>query len=58
MNKSTTFVRTGETVTRQCPNLFMFVDGRELVSAQCLLRVIFIEAMRERGWRAFAASST
>jgi hypothetical protein len=48
MNKSTTFVRAGESVSRQCPNLFMFADGRELVSAQYLLRIIFIEAMRTR----------
>ncbi len=28
-------VRAAEPVRRQCPNLLTFVDGRELVSAQC-----------------------
>ena len=34
MNKATS-VRAGESVSRQCPNLFTFVDAREMVSGPC-----------------------
>jgi hypothetical protein len=35
MNKATS-VRAGESVSRQCQNLFTFVDAREMVNGPCL----------------------